>query len=233
MYRTMKEIPKEERPYEKCQKNGVHSLTDHELLSVILRTGTKNCTVMELAEKICSAHPVHHGILGLPYLSYEHLTKIKGVGPVKAVQVLCIAELAKRLSASKAKERLKLMTPSAIANYYMESTRYLTKEHLMILLLDSKNCLIKDSILSIGTINASLISPREIFLEALHYEAVNIILIHNHPSGDSTPSHQDIQVTKRIAQAGKLLGIQLVDHIILGEHQYTSLFEQGLLNSDC
>lgn len=231
MYQTMKEIPMEERPYEKCKMKGVSSLTDHELLAVLLRSGTQNCTAIELAQRICSCHSVYQGILSLPYLSYEHLTKIKGVGPVKAIQIICIVELAKRLSASKAKERLKLMTPQAIADYYMESMRYLTKEQLLVLFLDTKNCLIKDSILSVGTINASLISPREIFLEALHYEAVNLILVHNHPSGDATPSHEDIQVTKRVAQAGKLLGIQLVDHIILGEHQYTSLFEEGLLSS--
>lgn len=230
MYQTMKEFPKEQRPYEKCQQYGAEQLTDQELLAVILRSGTKNCTSLELAEKIYSLHPVHTGILALPYLTYESLIKLKGVGRVKAVQILCIVELAKRLSTCKAKERLQFTTPSTIADYYMESTRHLMKEQLIVVLLDSKNRFIRDCILSVGTINASLISPREVFLEAFHYEAVNIILVHNHPSGDATPSRQDIQITKKIVQAGKLLGIQLVDHIILGEHQYTSLFQAGLLD---
>lgn len=229
MYQRMKELPEDARPYEKCRKRGVTALTDCELLAVILRTGARNCTSLELADQIYSLHPSKKGVCGIPSLTYQQLIRLHGVGPVKAVQVLCIAELAKRIAASHAKERLSLMTPEAIANYYMESTRHLEKEQLMMLLLDTKNRLIKDCILSIGTVNASLISPREIFLEALHYEAVNFILVHNHPSGDSTPSRQDIQITKRVAEAGKLLGIRLLDHIVLGEHQYTSLCEQGLL----
>lgn len=230
MYQTMKEFPKEQRPYEKCQQYGASQLTDQELLAVILRSGTENCTSLELAEKIYQLHPIYQGILALPHLTYENLIKIKGVGPVKAVQILCIVELSRRIATCKAKERLQFTNPSTIADYYMESTRHLTKEQLVLVLLDSKNRFIRDSILSIGTINASLISPREIFLEAFQYEAVNLILVHNHPSGDATPSKQDIQITRKILQAGKLLGIQLIDHIILGEHQYTSLFQEGLLD---
>ena len=230
MYQTMKELPKEQRPYEKCRQYGAKQLTNQELLAVILRSGTTDCTSIELADKIYSLHPVHKGIASLPYLTYESLIKIKGIGPVKAVQILCIAELSKRITTSRAKERLSFTTPGTIADYYMESMRHLTKEQLIVILLDNKNRFIRDCILSIGTINASLISPREIFLEAFHYEAVNIILVHNHPSGDSTPSKEDIYVTRKIAKAGKLLGIQLLDHIILGEHQYTSLFQAGLLD---
>lgn len=229
MYQRIKELPKEDRPYEKCKMYGASALTDRELLAVILRTGTRKYTSLELADQIYAIHPTKKGISVIPCVTYKQLTSIHGVGTVKAVQVLCVAELARRIAASSAKKRLALMTPDVIADYYMESTRHLAKEQLLLLLLDTKNRLIRDCILSVGTVNASLISPREVFLEALHYEAVNIILIHNHPSGDSTPSKQDIQITKRIAEAGKMLGIRLVDHIILGEHQYTSFCEQGLL----
>ena len=229
MYKKMKELPLYDRPYEKCRMYGAEALTDSELLAIILRSGTKDCSSIELADRIYHLHPVHHGIIGLPYLSYKALTSIKGVGMVKAVQILCIVELAKRLSIAEAKKRLKLTSPASIADYYMESMRHLQKEELLVMMLDGKNQLIKDSVLTIGTVNASLVSPREIFLEALHYEAVNLILIHNHPSGDSTPSKQDIEVTNRILEAGKLIGIHLLDHIILGEHQYTSLYEQGLI----
>lgn len=229
MYKTMKQLPEDEQPYEKCKKMGVESLTDKELMAILLRSGTRECNSLQLAEQLYSIHPVYKGIVGLPYLSYEQLIKIKGIGQVKATQILCIVELSKRLSAAKTKERLKLMTPSVIAEHYMDAMRYLTKERLMVLLLDSKNCLMKETILSIGTINTSLISPREVFLEALRCDAVSLILLHNHPSGDPTPSQQDILVTNRILEAGKLLGIQLLDHIILGEHRYISFLEQDLL----
>lgn len=229
MYKTMKQLPEDERPYEKCKKMGVNSLTDKELVAILLRSGTKECNSLQLSEQLFSIHPVYKGLNGLPYLNYEQLVKIKGIGQVKALQILCLVELSKRLSAARTKERLKLMTPPAIANYYMDSMRYLTKEQLMVLLLDSKNCLMKETVLSVGTINASLISPREVFLEALRCDAVGIVLLHNHPSGDPTPSNQDLIVTQKILQAGKLMGIPLLDHIIVGEHRYTSFFEQGLL----
>lgn len=229
MYKTMKQLPEDDRPYEKCKKMGVSSLTDKELMAILLRSGTKECNSLQLSERLFSIHPVYKGIDGLPYLSYEQLIKIKGIGQVKALQILCLVELSKRLSLSKTKERLKLMTPSAIANHYMDAMRYLTKEQLMILSLDSKNCLMKETVLSVGTVNASLVSSREVFLEALRCDAVSIVLLHNHPSGDPTPSDQDISVTKKILQAGKIIGIHLIDHIIVGEHCYTSFFEQGLL----
>lgn len=229
MYKTMKQLPEDDRPYEKCKKMGVSSLTDKELMAILLRSGTKECNSLQLSERLFSIHPVYKGIDGLPYLSYEQLIKIKGIGQVKALQILCLVELSKRLSLSKTKERLKLMTPSAIANHYMDAMRYLTKEQLMILSLDSKNCLMKETVLSVGTANASLVSSREVFLEALRCDAVSIVLLHNHPSGDPTPSDQDISVTKKILQAGKIIGIHLIDHIIVGEHCYTSFFEQGLL----
>lgn len=229
MYKTMKQLPEDDRPYEKCKKMGVSFLTDKELMAILLRSGTKECNSLQLSERLFSIHPVYKGIDGLPYLSYEQLIKIKGIGQVKALQILCLVELSKRLSLSKTKERLKLMTPSAIANHYMDAMRYLTKEQLMILSLDSKNCLMKETVLSVGTVNASLVSSREVFLEALRCDAVSIVLLHNHPSGDPTPSDQDISVTKKILQAGKIIGIHLIDHIIVGEHCYTSFFEQGLL----
>ena len=229
MYKKVKEMPLVERPYEKCRMYGAKSLSDRELLAIILRSGTKDCSSIELADEIYHLHPVHQGIIGLPYLSYEALIRIQGIGMVKAVQILCIVELSKRLSMSKAKTRLKLTSPASIADYYMESMRHLQQEQLIVMMLDGKNQLIKDCILTVGTINSSLVSPREIYLEALHYEAVNLILVHNHPSGDSTPSQQDIQVTNRVLEAGRLIGIHLLDHIILGEHQYTSLYEQGLI----
>lgn len=229
MYKTMKQLPEDDRPYEKCKKMGVSSLTDKELMAILLRSGTKECNSLQLSERLFSIHPVYKGIDGLPYLSYEQLIKIKGIGQVKALQILCLVELSKRLSLAKTKERLKLMTPSAIANHYMDAMRYLTKEQLMILSLDSKNCLMKETVLSVGTVNASLVSSREVFLEALRCDAVSIVLLHNHPSGDPTPSDQDISVTKKILQAGKIIGIHLIDHIIVGEHCYTSFFEQGLL----
>lgn len=216
------------KPYEKCINKGVSSLTDAELLAVIIKTGTKGISSIELSESILNANE-NAGILSLMNLTVSQLMKIKGVGRVKAIQVQCIGELSKRISKSSACKRLNLNSPSATADYYMEEMRHCTKEQLIVVMLDTKCRLIHDTILSIGTVNASLITPREVFLEAFKYNAVSIIILHNHPSGDSTPSNNDIMVTKRIKESGELLGIHLIDHIIIGDNNYTSLREKGIL----
>lgn len=226
---TMKDLPLSERPYEKCAQQGAHVLTDAELLAVIIRTGTKDSTAANLANEILAMHPVYKGIAGLNFLTHKELMKVNGVGPVKATQLLCIAELSKRIAKTVNKDNIRFDSPSSIADYFMEETRYLTREQMILLLFDTKNRLLKELIISIGTVNASLASTREIFVEALRYEAVYFILVHNHPSGDPTPSPQDIAVTKRIQQAGELIGINLEDHIILGEHRYISLRERGVI----
>ncbi|MDF2845630.1 MAG: hypothetical protein K0R00_4056 [Herbinix sp.] len=227
-YLTVKELPVSERPYEKCEKYGASALSDAELLAVILRTGTKKQRVVDLAVNILNYSTACPGFKGLNYLSMKELTNIKGVGRVKAIELLCLTEITKRMSRETHQEALRLVTPKSVADYYMQDMRHLTREQVMLLLLDSKNKFVKDMIISEGTVNTSIMPVREVFVQALKYEAVNIILLHNHPSGDPTPSAEDIRVTKKLTEAGNLIGITLMDHIIIGDNRYISLKEQGL-----
>ena len=220
---------KDDLPYEKCLEQGANSLSNTELLAVLLRTGTKGMNVLELAELIMSSECGDSGILNIHNCTFEKLTSIRGIGNVKAVQILCLSELAKRLAKATAKEGLILSLPSTIAEYYMEEMRHQKQEHMKLLMLNSKSKLLGEKDISKGTVNASLVSPRELFIEALQKQAVAIILIHNHPSGDTTPSENDIFLTKRVQEAGKLIGIELLDHIIIGNNCYMSFAEEKLL----
>ena len=208
---------------------GASSLSDAQLIAAILRTGTKGIDATKLAEeiiKMCGRFDDNDSLIGLANLSIPELMKIKGVGRVKAVQIQCICELARRIAKKTAAVKLDFSSPETIAGYYMQDLRGLDKEHLILVLLDNKCCRIRDCIISVGTVNASLVNPREIFMEALKYGASSIILLHNHPSGDETPSRNDILVTKRVAEAGEIMGIHLLDHIIIGDNKYTSLKEK-------
>lgn len=225
----IKNIPVNERPYEKCFSKGPQILTDCELLSVILRTGTNGTSAYDLAGKILNMGTDEGNLLSIMHLSKEQLLGLKGIGKVKAVQIMCIGELTKRISALDAKTGLKFDKPSTIAEYYMERMRHLEQENLIVIFLDTKCQFIKDKVLSTGTINQSLISSRDIFVEGLKCNAVSIILLHNHPSGDCTPSRDDISSTIKITNAGKLIGISVLDHIIIGDHRYSSLKELKLL----
>ena len=229
---TMKELPETERPYEKCLSQGAGALSDSELLAVILKTGTRGSSSLHLANEILkflqnSSYP---GLVGLHYISLEELTKIHGIGRVKAIQLKCIGELSKRIATASARSTLSFNNPVTIAQYYMERLRHEEQEHMICVMLDSKNHLLGEQVLTKGISNATLITPREVYLAALQYHAVNLILVHNHPSGDPTPSKCDLEVTERIFDAGEMLGIALLDHIIIGDHKYISFREQGLLN---
>lgn len=226
---TMKDLPKEEQPYEKFETYGAESLSNAELLAVILRTGTKGMTALSLAKNILGENNAEQGILNIEHLSLKDLKKISGVGHVKAIQIKCIGELAKRIAKAEQQPKLSFRQPKSVANYYMEEFRMKKQEHMMLIMLNTKSRLIADKVIFKGTVNASLVSPREIFMEALEKEAVYIILLHNHPSGDPTPSREDIELTQRMKEAGNLMDIQLLDHIIIGDHRYISFAEQDLL----
>ncbi len=225
---TIKGIPEKERPYEKCEQRGSASLSDEELLAVLLRTGTRGENALALARRILY-HAGETGILGIHQFSMERLTAIKGIGKVKAIQISCISELAKRLSKASYQEALCFSEPGSIARYYMEDMRHEKQEVMKLLMLNTKARLIGETNISKGTVNASLITPRELFIEALQKNAVSIVLMHNHPSGDPTPSREDMLITKRILDAGALIGIELLDHIIIGNNQYMSFREEALL----
>lgn len=230
---TIKEMAADERPYEKCERFGAGSLTDSELLAVLLRCGTKGENSLELARKLLypETETQKKGETHLQSWTKEDLLKIHGIGKVKAVQILCLCELSKRLSQLSAREMLDFSKPGTIAEYYMEDMRHRRQEYIKLLMLNARLRLIGESELSKGTVNMSIISPRELFVEALKKNAVYIILMHNHPSGDPTPSKDDRLITKRVKEAGSLLGIELLDHIIIGDNCYVSLALEGFLKN--
>ncbi len=217
---TMKELPDPERPYERCLSSGPSALTDAELISVILRTGTKGEKSTDLAARVLSAGP--DGLLNLIRMEPEELMKIRGIGQVKAVQLKCVGELSRRIASSSRHIGPVFSGPDEIASYYMERLRHETREMLILVMFDRKNMFLGEELLSVGTSNASLISPTDIFHSALKSKAEFIVLLHNHPSGDPNPSREDINVTNRIRQCGELLEIPLMDHIIIGDNRFFS-----------
>lgn len=217
-------------PYEKFCKSGPETLTDQELLAIILRTGTKNKSALELsAEVLKCCNFGKRGLLGLHQVSVNELSRIKGIGPVKAVKLKCITELSRRIASTAAWEELSFQTSGSVAAYLMESMRHLSREQVRLLLFDSKGHLIQNISLSNGTVSMSLLSPREVFMEALRMGAVQFIVAHNHPGGDPSPSAQDKRITEVLFQFGKQLELPLIDHIIIGDCKYFSFKEQGLL----
>lgn len=224
----MKNLPLQEMPYEKCWSLGAGSLTDAELLSIILRTGSRGEPALDLSRKILSLS-AEGGLLGIYHISLKELTRIRGIGKVKAIQLKCIAELSRRMAKQQAGHRLSFTDPETVVEYYMEDFRHEEQEKLLLIMLNSKGALLGEEILSKGTVNATLISPREIFLCALRMQAVSIILLHNHPSGNPEPSQEDVILTRRVRESGELLGIELLDHIIIGDQQAVSFRMEHLI----
>lgn len=217
-------------PYEKFLKLGPEALSEAELLAIILRTGTRRYSALDLAGQVLSLFKGREdGLNGLHHISVKELMEIPGIGEIKAVKLKCIAELAIRMAKERAAVSLNFCSPETVAGYYMEAMRHEEKEKILLLLLDNKLHLIEENILSVGTVNASLLSARDIFMKALKCRASNLMLLHNHPSGDPRPSRQDIVITRKIKEAGELMDIPLTDHIILGDNCYVSLKEAELL----
>lgn len=224
---TMKEIPTCERPYEKCEQYGVGALSDAELLAVIIRTGRKGERVTELALRVLDNIPGKK-IGGLFQMTLNQLQSIHGIGRVKAIQLSCLTEITKRMMSSAVSTQQLLCTePEKIAVYFMPKMKFLECEQVRLLILNGRNALVRDLEMSNGSFNSALASPREIFYNAIKHGAVSIIVLHNHPSGDPTPSREDILVTKRLADTGKMVGIPLLDHIIIGDNCYISMKASG------
>lgn len=195
-------------------------------MAIILRTGTKNESVLQLAQRLIKEF---QGLRMLMNASLEELTKIKGVGEAKAIQLLAAIELGKRIANMKNEERYVIRSPEDGANYVMEEMRFLTQEHFVCLFLNTKNEVIHKQTIFIGSLNASIVHPRELFKEAFRRSAASMICLHNHPSGNPEPSREDIEVTRRLVECGKILGVDVLDHIIIGDKRYVSLKEKGYL----
>ena len=224
---TMKNLPESERPYEKFLLHGEESLSDAELLAIILKTGTQKANSLDIAREILRGN--HNNLLNLYDLSYRDFMQFSGIGQIKAIQLKAVAELSRRIAKTNSGYQLKMDNPSSIANYYMEQLRHLKQEQLMCAFFDSKNNFLGDVVISKGAVNYAYVSPRDIFRYAFDYEAVMLILLHNHPSGDATPSEDDIRITRRIEKGAQLLELHLVDHIIIGDNKYYSFKENVLI----
>ncbi|HHY77771.1 MAG TPA: DNA repair protein RadC [Clostridiales bacterium] len=206
-------------------KMGPKALSNAELLAIILRTGIKNQSALNLAYKILSKH---NGLRFLVNTTVEELSQIDGIGLAKATQLMAAAELGRRISQYKTDDEIYIRCPKDAAELLMEDMRYLNKEHMKVILLNIKCKVISVEEISVGSLSSSLAHPREIFIPAVKKSSAAIIMVHNHPSGDPHPSKDDVDLTKRIYEAGKILGIELYDHIIIGNGNYVSLKEKNL-----
>lgn len=229
LHLTMKELPDSERPYEKAAQYGTQVLSDSELLAIILRTGSRSEKAIDLAQRLLLLSDQEKKLVGLMDRTMEELRSVNGIGFVKSIQIKAIFELAKRISKSEALQKVKITSPGSVANIYMEEMRYLKQEQIRIVYLDTKNQILGDDVLTVGSVNASILDPRDVFISALKRNAVNIIMIHNHPSGDPTPSREDYMITRRIKEGGDLLGVKVLDHLIIGDGRYISLKEKGTI----
>lgn len=223
---TIKDIPVEDRPRERLIKYGSEALSNSELLAIILRTGNRSETAIDMAARLISSN---EGLRFLSTCTIQELSQIKGIGKAKATQIKAAVELGKRLRNYRNDNIIKINSPEDIADLVMEEMRYLKKEHLKVIFLNTKNVVIDVKDLSIGSLNASVVHPREIFSEAIRRSSASIIICHNHPSGDPTSSQEDINITRRLFEVGKLVGIDLLDHVIIGDGSYISLKEKGIL----
>lgn len=228
MYKVtkIKDLPIDSRPYERCFMYGPEALSDLELMAIIINAGTKNKSSYDIAKDILLKV---NSISDISKLHIEELLEIEGIGRKKAILIKSICELGRRTAKAYAKEKMCFDNPATIVDYYGVDLRKLDRENLMMIALNTKSVFIDDFLISEGTVNASIASPREIFIDALKVKAVSIILIHNHPSGDDRPSREDIVVTRKIKEAGELIGINLIDHIIIGDNSYFSFKEKGYL----
>lgn len=221
---TIKELPEETRPRERLLKLGVDALHERELIAVLLRTGSGKDNALELADRLLQ---YAEGTQGLRDISLQELTSLHGIGPGKAASLLAGMELGRRVHEVVGKEAISVADPQTVADHFSGGLRNLKKEEFWILLVDVKCKMIHKQQISVGTINQTIIHPREVFEPAVRRFARGIILVHNHPSGDPYPSKEDRQVTRRLMEAGNIMGIDVLDHIIIGRHDFYSLRQNG------
>ncbi|WP_085524698.1 RadC family protein [Tuberibacillus sp. Marseille-P3662] len=222
----IRDVPKEERPRERLINEGPEALSNQEILSIVLRTGTREESVIQLAHRLLQQF---EGLRLLQDANVEELIKMKGIGQTKAVQLIAARELGRRFKRLKNDQTFAIRSPQDGANYVMDELRFLSQEHFVCLYLNTKNQILQQKTIFIGSLNASIVHPREVFKEAIKRSAASIVCFHNHPSGDPTPSHEDMEVTKRLVECGSLLGIEVLDHIVIGDQKFVSLKEKGVV----
>lgn len=222
----LRELPENERPREKLEKKGAEHLSIPDLLAIILRTGTRERSALTLAEEI---NTTFNYMNQLKYITLDELMTIKGIGRTKAIQILAAIELGKRINATALERGMQITSPVDCVDFIAEEVMHLEQEHFIGVYLDVKNKVLGKKTLFKGTMTRSIVSPVEVFKEALRYGCASIIVIHNHPSGSPQPSSQDIALTKRLIEAGELIGISVLDHLIIGTEGYISMREEGII----
>ncbi|MBR6613752.1 MAG: DNA repair protein RadC [Clostridia bacterium] len=224
---SIKDIPLEDRPYEKFEKYGSLILTDAELLAIVIKSGSKELNSVDVARLLLSKH--ESGYAGFKYLeeaSLEELMEVQGIGKVKAIQIKAVLEIAKRINSNKLNEtKIKITSPKQVYDMLSSELKDAKVEHVKVILLDAKSHVKSVITVCIGMTNKSMVSPKEILSEPIKQLASSIVLVHNHPSGDTTPSRQDILLTKKIIDYATIFDITLLDHVIIGANGYTSIKE--------
>lgn len=224
----MKDMPESERPYERLTKYGAGALSNAELLAIIIKTGTRNETSIDIAKRLLNLDKEDEGITFLDGIAIEELQALKGIGKVKAVQIKALIELSKRFSFNGKSDRIAVKSPEDVSKAFMHEMKCLKHEELRVIILNTKNYILRTCTAAVGGLNTSSVEARDIFKEPVKSGAASIILVHNHPSGDPEPSKDDILFTKRISEGGRMLGIKLLDHIIIGRGIFVSLKERNL-----
>ncbi|MCM3720679.1 DNA repair protein RadC [Solibacillus isronensis] len=218
------DVHEADRPRERLIRQGARSLSNQELIAILLGTGTKSESVLTVANRVLINFEKLHN---LKHATLEEMTEIKGIGEAKAVLLLAAIELGRRLASKDLEERFTIRSPEDAATFLMQDMTSLQQEHFVCLFLNVKNQVLHKQTIFVGSLNASIVHPREIFREAVKRSAASIICSHNHPSGIPTPSPEDIDVTTRLYEAGKIVGVDLLDHVIIGDHQFISMKEKG------
>ena len=225
--KSIKEIPLNDRPREKMAANGAAVLTDAELIAILLRTGTAEKSAIDIASEMTADGGLYKRLAGITRLN--ELTNIKGLGQAKAATVLAALEIGRRIASAKPIEKIHLSCPQDVADFLMPRLRYAAKEQFVVILLNSKNKVIGTEVVSEGSLSSSVVHPREVYAPAMLHHAAAIMVAHNHPSGDPKPSFEDEEVTRMLSRSGKVLGIPMIDHVIIGDGNYYSFLENEAL----
>jgi DNA repair protein RadC len=223
---TVRDLPKPERPRERLQKLGPDALSSQELLALVIGRGIPKKSVITIAQELMARFG---NVKAISQATLEELSQIKGIGPAKAAQIKACFELAKRENLEADEESFDIKNPEAVFKLMSSSIKDKAKEHFKLILLNSRNKKIGLSTISIGTLTTSLVHPREVFKDAITHSAASVILAHNHPSGDPEPSEDDLKITRKLVESGKILGVEVIDHIIIGKTNFYSFREKGLI----
>lgn len=225
---TIRDLPSGERPREKAMRYGLERLSDSELLALVLGSGVRGSNAMVLANALLARF---ENFRKLADAAFHELRTVRGVGQVKALEIKACLEIARRFQQIDLRPGVVLNSTAQVFGYYHEKLRGQKRENFFCVLLDAKHRLIREEVISVGSLNFSIVHPREVFATAIREAAESLLLVHNHPSGDPTPSREDIHVTRRLCDVGKMVGIEILDHMVIGNGSYFSFLEQNLLQA--